>query len=269
MFSIHSLLAGMPKTFNFGPWWHLTQDQFRNFDGCMLNGLSNSIKLKENNPWECSRCSLEWYRFLGSGIKALLSWNVYSLEEPLGANLTLFSSPLVTHLLSGDVVSGMHGRLLHCKDQTHARPLQTTDNKDHAKVVLQWSPSNASHETGWRCCESGAGPCWCGPPPRAPVDSKTNVTTRIPSLTDEWNGPGREALKTIHLHNWERDKNSVRGRSLSQTLSTCLEGGGASLSPALSRVNTPTTQWAEFRIETLTHTLFPKQSAHTDAFCQI
>lgn len=121
MLSIHSPLAGVAKSFNVGPWWHLTPNQFRNFDGCMLNGLSNLIKLKENNPWERSRCSL-WYRFLGSSIKALLSWNVYSLEETLGANLTLFSPPLVIHLLAGDVERGMHGRLLRLKDQTHARP---------------------------------------------------------------------------------------------------------------------------------------------------
>lgn len=78
------------------------------------------------------------------------------------------------------------------------------------------------------------------------IDSKTNATTHIPPLAAEWNGPGRGVLKTIHPHNWGRDKNSVRGRSLSQTLSTSPEGGGASLSPALPWVDKPKPQWVVF-----------------------
>lgn len=116
-------------------------------------------------------------------------------------------------------------------------------------LKLSFSEARAMHHTrrGDAAVNQGQAHADVAHLPGPLIDSKTNATTRIPPLTDEWNGPGRGALKTIHPHNWERDKNSVRGRSLSQTLSTCLEGGGASLSPALSRVNTPTTQWVEFR----------------------
>lgn len=223
----------------------------------MLNGLSNSIELKENNPWELSLCSLERYRFLGSGIKALLSWNVYSLEEPLGANLTLFSSPLVTHLLAGDVVSGMHGRLVRFKDQTHARPFrrdrQWTSRLSCPSAKPPLNP--AMHHTGRGDAAVNQGQAHAVAAPDL-----------LKNKCDHTHSPLLEERRKQCIHITERDRQKLTEREESVTESVnksrrrCCQ---FKLRPLRDTPPQHSGRWVKHR----TH--FPMQSAHADVFCQI